>query len=244
MCAEFIKHLPPGWTAYPETWGDILLVRSDGVQIGIEAKLSLNANVISQIAEDAWSGHQPGPDFRAVLVPFGKAGSLASVCRLIGLTVIQMHAPEDQTYGMGRFRPALPELAKDYWGLHSDWWDNAPDARVPVPEYVPDVAAGSAAPVQLTSWKIKAIKIAVLVERRGYVTRADFKALRIDHRLWLAPGSRWLEHGDVRGHYVRGQRFPDFRAQHPVNYEQIAADYERWSPTNVDAVPTRQGSLV
>jgi hypothetical protein len=38
-----------GWTIYPETSGwDLLLVRGDGVQIGIEAKLALNPLVVSQ----------------------------------------------------------------------------------------------------------------------------------------------------------------------------------------------------
>ena len=39
------------WVAYPETGGfDILLVRqTDGVQIGIEAKLALNPLVVSQV---------------------------------------------------------------------------------------------------------------------------------------------------------------------------------------------------
>lgn len=42
-----------GWVAYPETgeW-DLLIVRpEDGFQIGIEAKLSLNAIVLAQVLE-------------------------------------------------------------------------------------------------------------------------------------------------------------------------------------------------
>ena len=48
LCAAFLASLPEGWTAYPETAGfDILLGREvDGFQIGIQAKLRLNAKVI------------------------------------------------------------------------------------------------------------------------------------------------------------------------------------------------------
>lgn len=98
--------------------------------------------------------------------------------------------------------------------------------RHKLPEYVPDVPAGASAPLQLTAWKICAIKIAVTLEKQGYVTRQDFKHHGIDYRRWIAPEYRWLVAGD--GRYTRGDRFPDFKKQHPVVYKQIKADAKKW----------------
>lgn len=240
LCLTFIRNLPEGWKAYPETGGfDILLNReADGYQIGIEAKLSLNAKVISQIVEDdsGYSACYPGPDFRAVLIPYGTRGSFGHVCHLLGITVIEM---KDRTtweakgkWGdTAKFIPALPSLnPKHWWSSEREWIDWAPTSRVRLPDYVPDVTAGSSAPVQLTEWKVKAIKIAVLVERRGYVTRADFKYLQLSHRRFIDHAYGWLLPGEERGQYVAGLRLGDFKRQHPKNYEQIAVDFERWAP--------------
>lgn len=236
LCLTFIRHLPKGWTSYPETAGfDILLSRDeDGVQIGIEAKLTLNAKVISQIREGYWDVDKPNPDFRAVLIPYGAQGSLGAICRMLGITVIEQM--DKATFEASRywrkdsFRPQLPKVGDIYWGSQEEWYDWAPARRVELPDYVPDVGAGHSAPVKLTAWKIKALKIAALVEDQGYVTRADFKAIQIDHRRWLEPWVKWLQHGDERGKYVAGPRLGDFRAQHPRNYEEIKADIEKWRP--------------
>lgn len=233
LCAAFVKALPPGWKAYQEWAGwDILLVReADGAQIGIEAKLTLNAKVIDQAAE-GYSVESAGPDYRAVLVPYGVAGTLISVCGLIGLTVIAMKSGgmmDDFRFRHSKpFAPELPEISdwERYWS--QTWFDRCPHQRHELPDYVPDVEAGKAAPTQLTAWKIKAIKIAVTLERRGFVVRPDFKHFQIDISRWTQPGWRWLAPGPIRGTWVVSPRMPDFKAQHPLNYEQIAADYEKW----------------
>jgi hypothetical protein len=226
LCARFIAGLEKGWTPYAETSGwDILLVRDqDGFQIGIEAKLKLNLDVINQAIEDSiyWVDHA-GPDCRAVLVPEGEAG-FDRIADYIGITIIRVRPPYEKGISGPVFTPYLPKLKEDW--MHSEWHEWCPAKRHTLPEYVPDVAAGSSAPVQLTSWKIAAIKIMVTLEQRGYVTREDFKALKIDHRRWLKPNS-WLV--VENGRYVRGH-MPDFKAQHPKVYEQIAADAPKWMP--------------
>lgn len=239
LCKTFIRHLPAGWTAYAECQGwDIILVRDDGLQIGVEAKLTLNAKVICQAAEDGRRGiyaMQEGPDFRAVLIPYGTAGSMGWLCHYLGLTVIQMmdKATFEDPYNRYEankhgFKPALPEADDSEWFSEQHWYDMAPARRITLPEYVPDVAAGRSGPTKLTDWKIKAIKIAVTVERRGFVTRADFKHVGIDHRRWLNRDYGWLVVGEKRGTYIAGPRLGDFKAQHPKNFEQIAADYDKW----------------
>lgn len=220
LCREFIDALPKEWTAYPETCGwDILLVRrSDGFQVGVEAKLNLNAKVICQAAESI-SHHQvdaPGPDCRAVLVPAGKNRTdFAGLLNLLGLVVIR-------PCSFGGCSPRLPD--DGYWNSRS-WPEFAPARRHQLPDYIPDVVAGSSAPVSLTEWKISAIKIVILLEKRGYVTRADFAKFKISMSRWTQ--MRWLVSPE-RGKWVAGS-LPDFRAQHPVNFNQIYVDFDTWS---------------
>ncbi len=81
-----------------------------------------------------------------------------------------------------------------------------------MPAYVPDVVAGSSAPIQLTKWKVAALKVLALLHLRGYVVRSDFKSIGIDSRRWIAPGGGFLDHA------------PDSEAQHPVVFPQIMAE--------------------
>lgn len=244
LCARFLSLLQEEWTAYPEHGFDILLVRkSDGFQIGIEAKLTLNAKVIEQISEGFWDVCRAGPDCRAVLVPWGAAGSFRGVCDLLAITVIEVDNQDRWGASNGAvMRPALPSLGSTRYWEDNQWHEWAPDERIKLPDYVPDVAAGSASPVKLTQWKIGAIKICVLLEKRGQVTRQDFKFLQIDHRRWINPMIQWLQHGDKAGSYVPGPYLPDLRTQHPKNYAEIAADFARWAPPEYR--PATQGAML
>jgi hypothetical protein len=246
LCAAFIAALPKEWTAYPETGGfDILLVRAaDGFQIGVEAKLRLNAKVICQAAE--YVGHyyvdSAGPDCRAVLIPEGVSVDLAALCPLIGVSVISMSPEEDLGYAdlkrPPRFRPNLPR--HDHEWDNSKWFELCPAKRIELPDYVPDVTAGDSAPVALTDWKIRAIKIAVTLERRGFVTRQDFAHFRISMSRWTQ--CEWLLK-DGSGGWIAGPYLPDFHAQHPVNFPQIEADYEKWKNPSAERSPV-QGALL
>jgi hypothetical protein len=241
MCAQFISEIPKEWTAYAETAGwDILLSRNaDGFQIGIEAKLRLNGHVLTQALEGwyPWVSAEAGPDCRAVLVPEGRTGDLAIVAAYVGLTVITIHPRSEHQWGPS-FSPWLPVEGDDYRTSH--WHELCPTERHQLPEYVPDVAAGASAPIQLTKWKIAAIRIAVTLEKRGFVTRDDFKHHKIDHRRWLPSGNGWLALGE--NGFVAGPYLPDFKGQHPAVYAQIAAEAEKWMPNVLPAA--RQGALL
>jgi hypothetical protein len=229
LCAAFIAVATKKgeWRAYPETAGfDILLVRvEDGVQIGIEAKCALNNKVVLQALPDRHESYWQtgGPDYRAVLVPASKLqAGLQEICGRLGVTVIAWREADGSAYSRASFSPCLPGdrfLSDPYW---HEW---CPVERCPVPDYVPDVAAGVPSPLTLTAWKIKAIRLAILLESRP-VTRADFKALQLDPRRWVDPWAEWLR--PTPEGYVPGARMPDLKAQHPVNYEQIKADRAKW----------------
>lgn len=228
MCVAFVDAVGPDWTVYAETAGwDILLVRSaDGFQIGVEAKLRLNATVLTQALEQRHESF--GPDCRAVLVPYGTDGGLEVVAEHCGLTVLRIGRRHrwggDKLFD---FHPQLPRPTEGaLWG--GQWHETCPLRRCPLPEYVPDVAAGKPAPVQLTNWKIAALKIAAMLEMTGSVTRADFKALGVDIRRWITPGYDWLR--PEGGAFVAGDRMPSFSEQHPDVYAKVKADAPVWLP--------------
>ena len=238
-----IPRAAPEWVAYPETAGfDILMVRAaDGFQIGIEAKLHLNQTVLQQALEGLrHDPTSPGPDCIAVLVPDGSGREpLSLIARFCGITVIRCRAQHDGLGGYSPiFQPALPRLNDRSSFVARDWFENLPTRRESLPDYIPDVTAGASAPTQLTHWKIGALKIAVLMERQGFVGRTDFKHVGIDYRRWT--GQQWLVTDSDRGGWVPGPYWPDFKRQHPTNFEQIAADYARWAP---HAIPAAQVGL-
>lgn len=218
LCAAFNTWArSQGWIPYAETAGwDVLLVGPDGTQIGVQAKQRFNIKVITQTIPDRWQieWHEEGPDFRTILLP--KHDSDAdNICGALGVTVF---FPVDDWKGV-RFGPEISERAAYYDHWH--WW--APLKRCELPAYVPDVVAGASGPVQLTKWKVAALKVCALLEIRGHVTRQDFKRIGIDHRRWSGPNG-WLELKD--GVYVRGEQL-HFDRQHPDVYRQVLADIRK-----------------
>lgn len=209
------------WIAYAETEGwDILLVRvKDGFQIGLQAKLALNISVINQGLEYGKSVCDVGPDCRALLVPAASGAHFRAVCEYIGLTIISF-VPNKQ-----RIEPKLP--GPNTRSPSSPWHEWCPTKRHSLPAYVPDVLAGASAPVRLTPWKIKALKIAALIELRGAVSRSDFKYLGLDPRRWTARNG-WLLASPAG--YVPGRRMPNFSKQHPLVYSRIKTDFAEWAP--------------
>lgn len=230
LCAAFINAVDHRiWIPYAESGGvDILLIRkTDGFQIGIQAKLRFNLDVVLQCLRGEYWPTSPGPDCKAILVPgYAADGGLGQITDYIGITIIRQDA--QSTYGskFSGFRPNLPEPKDRDWRDY--WFEQCPAKRCYVPEYVPEAhLAGASAPITLTDWKIRAIKIAVTMEKRGHITREDFKHLGIDHRRWYAAQSGWLKLEN--GKMVAGAHMPKFKAQHPQVYKKIAAEFKKWS---------------
>ncbi len=144
LCSDFMLSLPENWTPYPETAGfDILLVeKASGMQIGVEAKLKLNAKVVNQIIENRYAVTAPGPDFRAVLVPETTNHELAAICDFVGITVIGVRTYEN-SWSKNRtvyFNPCLPDVGAGRY-TSSTWHHMAPVQRCALPDFVPDVLA-------------------------------------------------------------------------------------------------------
>lgn len=210
------------WTIYPETAGfDLLMVeKKTGIQLGLEAKLSLNVKVVTQ-SLPGWYRDDCGPDYRGVLVPaYSIQAGMTEIAQRLGIGVIAFRCDRYISHY------TLPDEQRA-WSYTTDWHPWLPTTRCALPEYVPDVTGGHPAPVQLTDWKIRAIKLLILLDRRGFVTRADMKHLGLSASRWTAPGG-YLVPKD--GAFVRYERTPDFRGDHPKNTAQIESDFEKWAP--------------
>lgn len=252
LCAAFIESVVDeneafakngrphcGWDCYPETGGwDILVVRQDdGFQIGVEAKLKLNPKVVCQALESGsyFSADSPGPDARAVLVPSdGLQQYVAPLCARIGITVIKM--------SRASFRPSLPLPPSDVFWTSDDWHETGIAERIKLPDYKAEVPAGVPSPIQLTPWKISALRLLAILDQRGFVCRSDLRHLEMSPTRWIGPHG-WLRLNPERGGYVATDAMPDFRAQHPGTFAQIVADYEDWAPPSFRA-PRVQGALL
>lgn len=253
LCECFIDSVRAigGWTVYPETAGfDMLCVYDKtGHQLGIEAKLQLNAKVADQILPDQCMGYKegvPGPDFRAVIVPCITDASegIAKMLRILG---VEVWTPDTgYKYVEGEYRTVFGflrafsrhnytngrgDLAKadhrNYdaadgplmeWDMA--WHDWNPPKRCDLPAIVPCVRAGVPAPIQLTPWKIGALKVLAELELDGFVTAKSVRACGVDARRFCASDG-WLEQLGG-GRWGRGA-VPAFDQQHPEAYAAILA---------------------
>lgn len=226
LCAGFVKWADgQGWTAYAETSGfDIVMVRrSDGRQIGVHAKLAFNATLLRQALPDRyWRAELPkGPEHRAILLP-AYDRDISEVAAYLGLVYFY----RDVRPGFranGSYGPVIllhrPGLTDDIVGSWLHWPASGP---LDLPAYVPDVPAGASAPVQLTDWKIRALRITAILETTGHVTLDDFRRHGIDHRRWVPSG--WLIF--EAGVYRRGPNMA-FDRQHPRVYRDILQETRR-----------------
>lgn len=237
LCVAFLRSVDKrDWIVFNETAGwDILLVRkADGFQIGIEAKLKLNALVFAQVIDSDKQHNQRGPDCRAILAPQDDVQSgINAFCAYIGITIISLRSgvdPEIRAYWQQAFTPRLPKIGDEY--MDQSWYPWLPAKRHLLPEYIPDVGAGHPSPIRLSRWKIGAIKIAVLLEDRGYLTRTDFRSIGVDIRMWMPRDKGWIMPSVDHPGFVRGPHFPNFQTMHPRVYQEIKADLSKWRPKN------------
>lgn len=237
LCDMFARDVREmgGWTVYPETAGfDILLVRdATGHQVGVEAKLALNAKVADQIVpgESPYCSEAAGPDFRVVIVPCITDASLG-IAKLLRVVGVQVLAPDRRWRGglgftlstrghddcSAEFDSTSPrELSP--WDLA--WHDWNPEERCRLPSIVPDVRAGVPAPVRLTPWKIGALRVIADLELDGFVTAKSVRAHGVDARRFCASDGWLASLGG--GRWKRGT-LPAFEQQHPAAYAQVLAE--------------------
>jgi len=231
LCAVFINEFNavPGWTCYPEAAGfDVLVVHESGRQIGVEAKLSLNAKVADQILPnrgDEYYG-RPGPDHRLVIVSkiTDASAGIAKMLERLGVAVMCTRESCDMQGKYFTFQLDYQLLHRDrdrtYMGEERlfDWW---PSERCQVPVLVSNLPAGVPAPVRLTPWKEAALKVIALMRRQGFITGKQVASYGIGITSWTQGTSSkpaWLEKGTVRGQWIETPHLPAFELQHPEVY--------------------------
>ena len=202
------------WLIYPETEGfDVLLIeRTTGHQLGVQAKLRLNAKLADQILPDRYYDGR-GVDWRAVIVPpLMVASGLERLLNLVGIMVWQPR----RRYFNGD--------ASDwsFAGQISDtrfWYDWNPIKRCKLPEFIPQVPAGAPSPIQLTPWKVGALRVMARIEVDGFVTAKEVRECGVDSRRFCCTASGWLR-PIGNGRWVI-HKIPRFDQQHPETYAEI-----------------------
>jgi hypothetical protein len=224
LCAAFIAWATKqeGVKCYAEWAGwDILVVYRDGFQLGIQAKLRLNAEVIGQASPHPYEAEceSAGPDFRGVLVP--EMNPLGGLALRLGLVVFHPYGYDayHRVSRPARFTPGILDYADGrpaQWSGNARWVDWNPRTRHAVPETETGSIAGSPCPVTLTHWKLGALAVLAEIAVKGPITAKRIKALGVHPGRWTT--NRWLEPAETRGEWVRGEKCPKFDEQHPAAY--------------------------
>lgn len=200
-----------GWTAYPETgeW-DVLLVRPDGFQVGIEAKLRPCLAVLEQAASRM--DRRKRPDQAVVLV-----GAITWEFKQVAT---RLHLG---VYAWSRYSSSdLP-----------DYPDRGHRDRIELPPFVPVLRGGQPSPTPLTRWKLAALRLCLKLRAQGYVTAKDVTDLGMSLSRWTQPQAHgpWLvadgrDPGSPRRtRYIAGggSQLPD--QIYPELAAQVAAHY-------------------
>lgn len=230
LCNLFIRDFNdvPGWTCYPEAANfDVLAVHDDGRQLGVEAKLSLNAKVADQILplRNGDFFDRPGPDYRLVIVSKITPAS-AGIAKMLGMLGVEVLIPQltrtrngdEYKFSFHNILEATEEETRFGRQFLYDW---NPSVRCYVPPVVQALPAGVPSPVRLTPWKEKAIQLVALMRHQGFITAKQIASHGHAVSWWTQPNdskSAWLVKSSVRGHWIETPSMPAFDRQHPELY--------------------------
>lgn len=195
LCDDFARAAAAdGFEVFPEVanW-DLVLVR-DGAQVGVQAKLRANFDVLVQAIAGA-SPRRAGPAHRAVLVP-RSSPAFRAVARALRLGVYDHRHVSDHER-VSASRRGVYKMRRGAILVPADRWEHKK------PLWLPPVAHGSGgvqSPRPLTRWRVQAIKLCLRLEERGYVTTADFKDLGIPAATWR---DRWVRRDGSEGRLAR-----------------------------------------
>ncbi|MEC4242144.1 hypothetical protein [Pseudomonas sp. DSV-1] len=232
LCDIFIREFNnlDGWICYPEAAGfDVLAVHQDGRQIGVEAKIALNAKVADQILP--WHGNdyyeRPGPDHRLVIVSriTDASAGIAKMLERQGVRVIQPRISrtvrgDEFTFQLEHQLVATENRNRVHCAepFLFDW---NPSERCRVPILATNLPAGVPSPIKLTPWKESALIVVALLRKQGFITSKQIAARGISAHAWTQAQTgknAWLAKGDIRGQWVETEHLPPFDKQHPDVY--------------------------
>lgn len=174
-----------GFRVYPETEGwDLLLVRpGDGFQVGIQAKLRPNVEVLYQTIRGS-EYLRKGPDVRAIAVPEATA-AIVEVARALRVLVLEVSildlassSPERRHWESTRLDSRIERAP--VWETSGRCW---------VPPIESDLPAGTPAPITLSRWKVATAKICAVLRDEGSITAERLRELGGNPSTWRA----WLD---------------------------------------------------
>lgn len=243
LCVLFIAEMNQiqGWSCYPETAGfDILLVHESGRQIGVQAKLKLNAKVADQILPsfDHERYGSSGPDHRLVVVGriSDAARGIEKMLLRLGVAVVapyEVRVRSGMVLKFGMDHLLKREAQEDAIFTQVRLFDWNPVDRCKLPGVIPNLPAGVPSPVSLTPWKQSAVKMIALMRKQGYITVKQISELGMASSRWTQHTSThhsWLEKGRQRGQWVETKHMPAFDQQHPDLYQQEVARLDSLVP--------------
>lgn len=237
LCSLFIEQMnqEPGWACYPETGGfDILVAHESGRQIGVQAKLQLNAKVADQILPKHYdyTYEHPSPDHRLVIVR-NITESSEGIARLLDEVGIAVWAPNIEQHYISATREhgwranfyihskmcddarcAKPPQHIPHWKAALFDWN--PAKRIELPPIVPKVAAGVPSPTSITPWKLAAVRVLARLRLQGFITTKQIASEGCSPSMWT---QRWLQRSEMRGQWLETDRLPPIDKQHPDLYE-------------------------
>lgn len=205
-----------GYVVHAETSGwDLLLVDRDGLQVGVQAKLRPNCDVLAQAL--LGSADAPGPDVHAVLVP---VPSPAFVAVAEELRLVIFTAADASPLSMS-VSPAIRRITeRDTWSPirvtleRAQLWQHTRRAWT-APVEILGMGGGRPGPRQITPWKIAAVRLCRLLRARGHLLREDFNAARVSITWWITGPRAVLRSERIdsrRSRYVpTGEPLPDER---------------------------------
>lgn len=176
-----------GWAFYPETGGwDAILVLEDETQVGVQAKLRANVDVLAQAIVPP---RLAGPDIHAVLVP-SCSRAFQDVAHELGFIVLigdrLRRKPDPDIRGVGAYvgeRYLEHSVRKAPRAIHLP-------GRCWLPPFVPNSPAGVPSPRSVTPWRVAAAKLCAEL-RKGYEpTNAELRERGLAPSTWVR---RWIE---------------------------------------------------
>lgn len=172
LCQVFVDRArAQGFVVHAEcsNW-DLVLVAPDGLQVGVEAKLRPNLDVLAQ----AIGPQTRGPDVHAVLVPYVRYGCVFEVvASQLGILVIR---------AVQLFDPIGIDIAQLVSGARR-WYHDAP-LWMP-PQEIVEMRAGHPSPVRITPWKVAAMELCKILRAKGFLVRSDFSTQRVSPTWWI-----------------------------------------------------------
>jgi hypothetical protein len=200
LCYDFIEQaIAAGWRVlpeYPNSRFDMLLVAEEGcstagvlagTQVGVQAKMKLNVEVLGQLFNATRHTHYPGPDYVVALVP-GKSRTdsehtLEEALRKLGYGFFYMydHFDGHEHPQWNRKHSNLDHMLG--FGKHTEF-----KKRLKMPEVHFWTEPGIASPSSVSTWKIRAIKFCIELDRIGGMTYKDFSTHRMTISTWKNAG--------------------------------------------------------